>query len=219
MFDQQSPSSSQPPRPAVAEDMFAPAESSAPRPSAPQSFTPPPSALPPVPPPAAAPEQIPLHEGGHVAKFIFVAVVVLLLVGAAGFAAYKFMMQAPANSDGPVRSVSDDGIIADKDDGKGEDDTKEDDDALTDPDASQNKTTFTDSDGDGLSNAEELEAGTLANKADSDDDGLGDREEVEVYGTDAREEDTDDDGFLDGQEVKNGYNPNGDGMLFEIPQN
>ena len=52
---------------------------------------------------------------------------------------------------------------------------------------------------------------------DTDKDGLGDREEVQVYGTDPLDSDTDGDTFLDGQEVSAGYNPNGEGKLFDIP--
>jgi hypothetical protein len=79
--------------------------------------------------------------------------------------------------------------------------------------------TFLDSDGDGLSNAAELEAGTSSTNPDTDGDGLGDREEVRVYGTDPNRTDTDGDGFLDGAEVQGGYNPNGPGKLLQIPSN
>ncbi|MFA5946539.1 MAG: hypothetical protein WC813_00775 [Patescibacteria group bacterium] len=76
---------------------------------------------------------------------------------------------------------------------------------------------FLDSDGDGLNNAAELEAGTSSTNPDTDGDGLGDREEVRVYGTDPNRTDTDGDGFLDGAEVQGGYNPNGPGKLMQIP--
>jgi hypothetical protein len=74
-----------------------------------------------------------------------------------------------------------------------------------------------DSDGDGLSDAEEATYGTDATEPDTDSDGLGDREEVLVYKTDPLDADTDDDGFSDGMEVASGYNPNGDGKLLEVP--
>lgn len=77
--------------------------------------------------------------------------------------------------------------------------------------------TFLDSDGDGLNNAAELEAGTSSTNPDTDGDGLGDREEVKVYSTDPNRTDTDGDGYLDGAEVAGGYNPNGPGMLLQIP--
>ncbi len=72
-----------------------------------------------------------------------------------------------------------------------------------------------DSDQDGLTDEEEAELGTSSDSVDSDDDGLFDREEVKVYKTDPLNADTDGDGYLDGEEVKGGYNPNGQGMLFQ----
>lgn len=75
-----------------------------------------------------------------------------------------------------------------------------------------------DSDGDGLTDAEEAELGTDANSADSDGDGLTDAEEINEYETDPMNPDTDGDGLSDGDEV-NSYNsdPNntdsdGDGL-------
>ncbi|MFH1662098.1 MAG: hypothetical protein ABIA02_03310 [Candidatus Falkowbacteria bacterium] len=73
-----------------------------------------------------------------------------------------------------------------------------------------------DTDQDGLTDEEEIRAGSNINAVDTDDDGLFDREEVKVYRTNPANADTDGDGFLDGDEVKSGYNPNGSGKLFEI---
>ena len=73
-----------------------------------------------------------------------------------------------------------------------------------------------DTDNDGLSDQEEITLGTDINSVDTDNDGLFDREEVYVYKTDPTNEDTDGDGFLDGAEVRDGYNPNGSGKLYEI---
>ena len=58
-----------------------------------------------------------------------------------------------------------------------------------------------DTDGDGLTDAEEAELGTDPNNADTDGDGLTDGEEVNEYNTDPLNEDTDGDGLLDGGEV------------------
>ena len=73
-----------------------------------------------------------------------------------------------------------------------------------------------DTDGDGLSDSEELEFGTDINNPDTDNDGLFDREEVKVYRTNPLSPDTDGDGYEDGDEVKLKYNPNGPGKLYDI---
>lgn len=70
-----------------------------------------------------------------------------------------------------------------------------------------------DSDGDGLTDADEAQRGTNPLNIDSDGDGLTDYEEVMIYGTDPLKADTDGDGYSDGEEVANGYNPKGDGLL------
>jgi hypothetical protein len=58
-----------------------------------------------------------------------------------------------------------------------------------------------DTDGDGLSDAEEIALGSDPLNRDYDADGLLDGEEVYVYGTDPLNNDTDGDGLLDGDEV------------------
>ncbi len=65
---------------------------------------------------------------------------------------------------------------------------------------------LTDSDGDGLTNAEEQLLGTDPNKPDSDGDGLKDGEEV-ALGTDPKNPDSDGDGDTDGDEVDYGSDP------------
>jgi hypothetical protein len=47
---------------------------------------------------------------------------------------------------------------------------------------------------------------------DTDGDGLTDEEEIN-YGTDVNNSDTDSDGFLDKDEIDKGYNPRGDGLF------
>lgn len=58
-----------------------------------------------------------------------------------------------------------------------------------------------DDDSDGLTNAQEIELGTLLDRADSDRDGLGDGDEVNIHQTDPWNPDTDLDGLLDGDEI------------------
>lgn len=61
--------------------------------------------------------------------------------------------------------------------------------------------TYTDTDGDGLTDSEESSYGTDDEDVDSDDDGVGDGDEVLRWGSDPLDTDTDDDGLTDGQEV------------------
>lgn len=85
------------------------------------------------------------------------------------------------------------------------------------PPAVEVPTTPPDSDGDGLTDEEEVAAGTNPVEVDTDRDGLNDREELRVWQTNPLNPDTDSDGFMDGQEVQNGYNPNGPGRLLIVP--
>lgn len=164
------------------------------------------------------------HRGG-MGKWVIIVAVILVIFGVSGYFAYRIMVQ-PADDSSVVDSVSDTGVISDTGkDSNGKTDTV--DPSTTKPDATtdtpaatmpatttSNPASLLDSDGDGLTNARELELGTSVTKSDTDGDGLGDREEVEVYGTNPRKTDTDGDGYLDGQEVAGGYNPNGEGKLF-----
>ena len=70
-----------------------------------------------------------------------------------------------------------------------------------------------DSDGDGLTDAREVELGINPNRVDTDLDGLSDFDEVEKWQTNPLNPDTDGDSFLDGLEVQNGYNPLGAGKM------
>lgn len=64
-----------------------------------------------------------------------------------------------------------------------------------------------DDDGDGLTNLQEFFAGTSIHNADSDGDGLSDAEEVDAIGSDPLDADSDDDGLPDAWEVGNGLDP------------
>ncbi len=73
-----------------------------------------------------------------------------------------------------------------------------------------------DTDGDGLTDSEEILIGTNPRLVDTDSDGLTDWEEITIFGTDPLNPDTDGDGFLDGEEVQHGYNPLGPGKLLDF---
>ena len=64
-----------------------------------------------------------------------------------------------------------------------------------------------DSDGDGLTDAEEDVIGTDPHDPDTDNDGLSDGVEVNTHATDPLDPDTDDGGVTDGAEVGNGTDP------------
>jgi hypothetical protein len=71
----------------------------------------------------------------------------------------------------------------------------------------KNPVLWLDTDGDGLTDEQELALGTNPNKADTDDDGLSDGAEVNTYGTDPLNQDTDGDKLNDREEVEV-YNTN-----------
>lgn len=75
-----------------------------------------------------------------------------------------------------------------------------------------------DTDADGLTDEEEVLKGTNPQLADTDADGLTDYEELMIWKTNPLISDTDGDTYSDGTEVRNGYNPNGEGKLLEIPR-
>lgn len=66
----------------------------------------------------------------------------------------------------------------------------------------------TDSDGDGLSDGDEMAIyGINPKSKDTDSDGLTDYEEVKKYRTNPNKSDCDNDGILDGEEIRRGTNP------------
>ncbi|MFC1687987.1 hypothetical protein ACFL0L_05445 [Patescibacteria group bacterium] len=77
-------------------------------------------------------------------------------------------------------------------------------------------TDITDTDGDGLTDTEEQQAGTSSTSVDSDADGLYDREEVKVYSSNPLKADTDGDGVSDSDEVTQGTDPAGPGLLRDL---
>ena len=77
-----------------------------------------------------------------------------------------------------------------------------------------------DSDSDGLTDDEEKKLGTDPFRADTDNDGLTDWAEIKIYRTDPLNPDTDGDGYKDGNEVIKGYDPlkPGSARLYEAPK-
>ncbi|HSS96851.1 MAG TPA: Ig-like domain-containing protein, partial [Terriglobales bacterium] len=73
-----------------------------------------------------------------------------------------------------------------------------------------NQTADGDFDGDGLSNRQEFLSHTNPTLADTDGDGVSDGDEVNIYHTDARSSDSDHDGMDDGYEIHHHLNPNAD---------
>lgn len=73
-----------------------------------------------------------------------------------------------------------------------------------------------DSDGDGLSNKEEIELETNPQNIDTDGDGLSDYDELNKYNTDPLKADSDNDTLNDGDEIEIGLDPN-DPETFGVP--
>ncbi len=70
-----------------------------------------------------------------------------------------------------------------------------------------------DQDRDGVDDVKEKEMGLSTSQFDTDGDGLSDANEIENYKTDPKNKDSDKDGYADGYEVLNGFDPNGPGQL------
>jgi len=77
------------------------------------------------------------------------------------------------------------------------------------------ETSQEDTDLDGLTDVEETTLGTDPYRADSDGDGLSDGDEVFLYGTDPVASDSDGDGVEDGTEVEEGTDPMDETDMFD----
>ncbi len=181
-----------------------------------------------------------VKTGGFPIKIVAIIVGVVVVLGVGGFGVYQFVLKKPApapiedviNTEQPVQEDTNTGEVTNTEQPV-EQPVSE---STTTPaqsgqiaplvgepsvpvvpPASVNATPPADSDGDGLTDEEELKYGTDKNVVDTDNDGLSDREEIQVYKTNPLNPDTDGDGFSDSTEVKGGYNPNGPGKLVTIP--
>lgn len=165
---------------------------------------------PPAPPAPSAHSAPEVGSNGHTRKGIFLLTAFVLFLAVCGAVLYVFFGAAQnvlpeVNDVTPSETAS-----------PSESPTAE---ATVSPTAtpSDDVVSTLDTDGDGLLDPEEREAGTSLRKPDSDNDGLGDREELKVYKSDPLNPDSDNDSYLDGAEVKNGYNPIGPGKLLTLP--
>lgn len=206
MFDENTPTPPEGLPTAPASEGTAPAPTPPPAPAAPTvapapAVTPAPTII--TPPTTPRPPR----KKGRLKVFL-VVVLAIVIIGVAGYIAYNLIVQ-PAQEDGVVTSIDDSEIIDDEDQ------------IITDQSTLEElepEIIDIDSDGDGLLDSEEERYGTDPFNPDTDQDGLGDREETQVYDTDPLNPDTDGDSYLDGQEVAGGFNPNGEGKLFELPK-
>ncbi len=157
--------------------------------------------LSPLQPSATTPLQ-PSSSGGHI-KTVIIIVAILVVIGGAFLISWRILSsRTPVTPQEPTEEVKEavtEGFSLPE---------------VTQPEVVQPEV---DTDKDGLSDLQEAQLGTSPKSSDTDGDFLFDLEELEVYGTNPLNSDSDGDGFLDGNEVKAGYDPNGPGMLLEVP--
>ncbi|HCC23483.1 TPA: hypothetical protein DF272_04910 [Candidatus Falkowbacteria bacterium] len=149
-------------------------------------------------------------SGGSVMKIVLLFVVVLVVIAAAVMAGLWFF-------DGEkIEDDNDSDLILEERDAPVEVIEEPQD----NPESVTNEIPLTpivsDLDGDGLTDAEEAQLGTAADKVDTDNDGLTDFQETRVYRTNPLNRDSDNDTYIDGDEVNNGYDPNGPGKLLNL---
>lgn len=70
-----------------------------------------------------------------------------------------------------------------------------------------------DQDFDGIADTDEQAYKTDPTNSDTDGDGLTDWQEINIYKTDPLKNDSDGDTFMDGYEVRRGFNPKGSGKI------
>lgn len=164
-------------------------------------------------------------KGGFSFLKIFIVIILIAIFLGVGYLAYtkyfKDMIfdKGIIENDNYIENVDNEDVLIDQEENSLENTTLENEQPEKDNNNNNNIiVNEKDTDGDGLSDVMERSLGLNINNIDTDGDGLFDREEVEVYKTDPKNADTDGDSFSDGDEVKAGYNPNGEGKLYNINQ-
>jgi cytoskeletal protein RodZ len=196
------------PKPSSVEDIFSDAEIPAPAvPTNSQGLPPRLSSLPPIPSPTSIPKIDSLVFASKPKKHWLTVVFIVILVAGIAVGGYWWWSQGQAKN----KSIVSNNSLP----------------STNQPSVNNLNTTTKqptqvveiDTDGDGLTDAEEQQLGTDPLKPDTDTDGLMDGEEVKVYHTNPLLADSDGDGYIDSVEIKNGFNPNGPGRLpnYEIP--
>lgn len=150
-----------------------------------------------------------MHRGGGVRKMIL-ALVAVVVVGGVGYGVYAYWDQLlPSTPEAALTTTSEPTTI---------DRTSTEVPTTTIEQLPAAPTDSTlDTDGDTVTDAKEAELGINPNSPDTDGDELYDGDEVNLFRTNPLQSDTDADGYSDGAEVKAGYNPNGAGRLFNVP--
>lgn len=164
--------------------------------------------------PAAAPLRMPTGGRPKILKFIVIFLAVLIVVAGAVFAGAYVWVTMKATPTGVISTNNTNNTNTTNTTNTANTNITNTNTEVVVPVENTNVVpSVVDTDGDGLTDSQEVAIGTNPNNRDTDADGLSDGEEVNIYHTNPLNPDTDGDGFTDGAEVANGYNPNGPGKL------
>ncbi|PKM91014.1 hypothetical protein CVU82_04425 [Candidatus Falkowbacteria bacterium HGW-Falkowbacteria-1] len=173
-------------------------------------------------------------RGSSILKKVFIIIFVLALVGVGAYFVYSQILLPNSvqnkdltlndanlnNQTNPVDTNNDSEIVLNDDEADivDQDIVNEpgfqDDTIIDDQIKPEDLLKNVDSDGDGLSDYDEMYTYmTDLYNPDADTDGLSDYEEVMIFGSDPLSSDTDGDTYFDGEELMNGYSPIGTGAI------
>ncbi len=139
-------------------------------------------------------------------KFLIIALVVILVLLAGGFAWFKYKTNNINKLSNSEATPSSSPEVIQQESQKIESD-------LVDLQKVLDEKQKNDSDLDGVSDAQEKQLGTDPSRIDTDGDGLTDYDEVQTYHTNPLKYDTDGDSYSDGAELRRDYDPLGPGKL------